>query len=148
MTPKPTRASINSRWRLIAAAVCLPALLLAQSPGVAPGDRTDEMLAKMRAAVEEIAGLYGNPSFVQIFTNSQQMADQLRERLKQTDSLKRLRAETLELEAKRDRLANDIAQAEQEARRLSERLSKQRAALDSVASAISATNRAVEGTTP
>ena len=111
-------------------------------------DRTEEMLSKMRSAVEEIAELYGNPSFVQIFTNNREMADELRQRLRATEAIGTMKAEVVALAARKESLANEVALKEQEAKRLSERLTRQRAALDSVASAIAATNRAVEGTAP
>ena len=40
--------------------------------------RLDEMLNRMQAAVEEIAGLYGNPTFLQVFTNDPDRAAELK----------------------------------------------------------------------
>jgi chromosome segregation ATPase len=109
--------------------------------------RYDEMLGKMQAAVEEIAQLYGNPVFLQVFTNDVERAAELKERLRVARSQGDIRREIAELEKKRDDLRNEIALKEREAARLSSRLVRQRAALDAVAAAVEQARKAVEETT-
>jgi hypothetical protein len=108
--------------------------------------RLDEMLNRMQAAVEEIAGLYGNPTFLQVFTNDPDRAAELRMRLRTNRRGDALQAEMKELEAKRQDLLGDIALKERESERLAGRLVRQRAALDSVASALESARKAVEDT--
>jgi hypothetical protein len=108
--------------------------------------RLDEMLNRMQAAVEEIAGLYGNPTFLQVFTNDPDRAAELKLRLRTNRRGDTLQAELKELEAKRQELLGDIALKQREAERLAGRLVRQRAALDSVSSALEAARKAVEDT--
>jgi hypothetical protein len=108
--------------------------------------RYDEMLGKMRDAVQEIAQLYGNPTFLQIFTNDMGKASELKEMLKAARGSEEIKREIQDLEKKRDELMNDIALKERETAKLSERLVRQRAALDSVAAAVDQAKTAVEGT--
>jgi chromosome segregation ATPase len=164
---------MNPRWILLAAALTLgPCLTGAPAPsdssaaqapknsdpaGVAAPDaadssaradkRYDEMLGKMQAAVEEIAQLYGNPVFLQVFTNDVERAAELKERLRVARSEGDIRREIADLEKKRDDLRNEIALKEREAARLSSRLVKQRAALDGVAAAVEQARKAIEETT-
>lgn len=107
-----------------------------------------EMYGKMRSAVEEIASLYGDLPFVQVFTNDRGKAAELRARLSETDSIKRLRAETEALKAERSKLEDELARDRKQAALLSERLARQRAALTLVSRAVEQVNRAVEGTVP
>jgi hypothetical protein len=109
--------------------------------------RYDEMLGKMQAAVEEIAQLYGNPVFLQVFTNDVERATELKERLRVARSEGDIRREIADMEKKRDDLRNEIAMKEREAARLSSRLVRQRAALDGVAAAVEQARKAVEETT-
>jgi len=108
--------------------------------------RYDEMLDRMRAAVEDIAALYGNPTFLQVFTNDASRADELKARLRTDRSAARVADDLKDLEKKRDDLLGDIALKEREAARLSGRLVRQRAALDALAAAIESARRAVEET--
>jgi hypothetical protein len=118
-----------------------------------PGDmemradaRYEEMLDKMEAAVEEIAQLYGNPTFVQIFTNDGERATELKERLKTDRRAADIRLEIEELEKRRGDLIDDISLKKKEARMLGEKLARQRAALDALAAAVEQARRAVEDT--
>ena len=107
-----------------------------------------EMFGKMRAAVEEIAALYGDPLVVQVFTNDRTKAAELRARLAETESLAALRSETETLKAERGKLEDEVARDRRQAALLSDRLARQRAALDVVAKAVDRVNQAVEGTLP
>ena len=108
--------------------------------------RLDEMLNRMQAAVEEIAGLYGNPTFLQVFTNDPDRAAELKLRLRTNRRGDALQAELKELEARRQELLGDIALRQREAERLAGRLVRQRAALDGLSSALEAARKAVEDT--
>lgn len=109
--------------------------------------RYNEMLSKMQAAVEEIAQLYGNPVFLQVFTNDVERAAELKQRLRAAQSDEQIRRELADVEKKRDDLLNDIALKEREAARLTDRIVRQRAALEALASAIENARKAVEETT-
>ena len=108
--------------------------------------RYDEMLGKMRAAVEEIAQLYGNPLFLQVFTNDDARAAELKLRLRSAQSGAEISREIDGLKRKRDDLAGDIALKNREAARLGEKLVRQRAALDALAAAVEQARKAVEDT--
>ncbi|HEY1849233.1 MAG TPA: hypothetical protein VGG37_08495 [Opitutaceae bacterium] len=106
--------------------------------------RYDEMLSKMQAAVEEIAGLYGNPTFVEIFTNDSDKAQELKTRLRAEQSGSAARRDMANLERKRQDLLDDIALREREAAAISARLARERKALDAVAAAVELARAAVE----
>jgi hypothetical protein len=108
--------------------------------------RYGEMLDKMQAAVEEIAQLYGNPVFLQVFTNDAEQASKLKERLKAARAGEVIRRELADLEKKREDLLNEIALREREVTKLSGRLVRQRAALDALAVAVEQARNAVEDT--
>lgn len=108
--------------------------------------RYQEMLSKMRDAVEEIAQLYGNPVFLQVFTNDEGRAAELKLRLHAEHTVEEVRREVSDLEKRREDLLGDIALKNKEASRLSERLARQRAALEALASAIEQARNAVEAT--
>jgi len=108
--------------------------------------RYQEMLSKMQTSVEEIAQLYGNPVFLQVFTNDEERANELKRRLRAAQSGEEVRREVAELEKKRDELLSDIALKKRESSRLAEKLVRQRAALDALASAVEEARRAVEDT--
>ncbi|WP_415907063.1 hypothetical protein [Oleiharenicola sp. Vm1] len=74
---------------------------------VAPGSQ-EEMLLKMRVAVERIAEDYGNPKFAQIFTNDPARATALRERVAAIASLDRLKREVAAMEKKQRELAEAV----------------------------------------
>lgn len=129
-----------------------PATVAVAQPAVANDSnaradkRYDEMLGKMQAAVEEIAQLYGNPVFLQVFTNDIDRASELKERLRSARSGDDLRRELADLQKKRDDLLNDIALKGREAERLTGRLARQRSALDALADAVEQARKAVEET--
>jgi hypothetical protein len=108
--------------------------------------RYEEMLGKMQAAVEEIAQLYGNPTFLQVFTNDAERAAVLKARLRAARSEDDIRSELAEIQKKRDDLINDMALRERESARLAGRLVRQRAALDALAAAFEQARKAVEDT--
>lgn len=108
--------------------------------------RNEEMLDRMQAAVEEVAELYGNPAFLQVFTNDAERATELKQRIRATQTTEDIGRELTGLEKKRDDLLNDIALKQREAARLAIKLSRQRAALDALASAIDQARKAVEDT--
>jgi hypothetical protein len=108
--------------------------------------RYAEMLDKMQAAVEEIAQLYGNPVFLQVFTNDEGQASELKQRLKAAGTGEDIRQQLTDLEKRRDALLGDIALRKIEIVRISGRLIRQRAALDALAMAVEQARRAVEDT--
>lgn len=108
--------------------------------------RYQEMLDRMQAAVEEVAELYGNPTFLQVFTNDAGRAAELKRRLAGAQSGERARLEIAALEKRRGELAADIALKEREAARMTAKLERQRAALDALAAAVEQARRAVEQT--
>jgi len=105
-----------------------------------------EMLDRMQAAVEEVAQLYGNPVFLQVFTNDAGRASELKRRLKASQTGDDVTRELTGLEKKRDDLLGDIALKEREAARLTAKLARQRAALDALAAAVEQARKAVEDT--
>jgi len=108
--------------------------------------RYEEMLGRMQASIEEIAQLYGNPTFLQVFTNDAEQAAALKERLRAAKKGDEIRSEIKDLGSRRDELRGDIALKEREAGLLAKRLARQRAALDAVAIAVEQARRAVEDT--
>jgi hypothetical protein len=104
------------------------------------------MLGKMQAAVEEIAQLYGNPVFLQVFTNDAERASALKERLKLAKTGDDASHELADLQKKREDLLNDIALKQREADRLTSRLVRQRAALEALSEAVDQARKAVEET--
>ena len=110
--------------------------------------RHAEMIGRMRAAVEEIAGLYGSPAFTQVFTNDPAEASELRRRLDAASSATRLERQVADLAGRRDALAAEVARREHECRRLAERLIRERAALEALAGAMDQARRATEASAP
>ena len=108
--------------------------------------RYEEMLDRMQAAVEEVAQLYGNPAFLQVFTNDAARAEDLKRRLAQAQGSDEARIDLASLQKRREELAADIALKEREAARLAAKLDRQRAALDGLAAAVEQARRAVEET--
>ena len=108
--------------------------------------RYEEMLRKMQAAVEEVAQLYGNPTFLQVFTNDSDRAAELKKRLQAARSDEEIKRELATLEKRRDDLLNDLALKQREAARMAARLVRQRAALDALAAAVEQARKAVEDT--
>ena len=108
--------------------------------------RYEEMLDRMQAAVEEVAQLYGNPTFLQVFTNDAGRASELKTRLSAARSSEEARLALAALEKRREELSADIALKEREAARLTSRLQRQRAALDALAAAVEQARKAVEDT--
>src|ERR1700722_5277545 len=70
--------------------------------------RYDEMLGKMREAVEGIAASYGNPMFIQVFTNDLEKAVVLKRRLQSAKRGDEIRLELSSLEKRRDDLISEI----------------------------------------
>ena len=110
--------------------------------------RYQEMLSRMQRSIEDIAQLYGNPLFVQLFTNDPPKAEEFRRRLALSEGTDELRARHEELIKRRDELAKVVALQERESASMGERLARQRAALDSVVKAVEAAQRAIEGSGP
>lgn len=108
--------------------------------------RYQEMLDRMRAAVEEVAQLYGNPTFLQVFTNDTARASELKHRLKEGQSGQEILQQMLELEKKKSELSEDIALKERESAKLSAKLVRQRMALDALAAAVELAQKDVEDT--
>lgn len=108
--------------------------------------RYQEMLDRMQAAVEEVAQLYGNPVFLQVFTNDPGRASELKLRLRAAQSTEDIKGEFLGLEKRREELLSDIALKEREAARLSAKLARQRTALDALAASLELARRAAEDT--
>jgi septal ring factor EnvC (AmiA/AmiB activator) len=108
--------------------------------------RFEEMLDRMQAAVEDVAQLYGNPTFLQVFTNDAARATELKQRLKAAQTDEDVAKELAVLEKKRDDLRGDIALKEREASRLTTKLVHQRAALDSLAAAVDQARKVIEDT--
>ncbi len=132
--------------RLPAQSDPVPAAPVETSVGRRADKRFDEMLNRMQAAVEEIAQLYGNPVFLQVFTNDAERASELKQRLRAARTGDEIRREVTELEKRRDDLLSDIALREREVARLSGRLVRQRVALDALAAAVEQARKAVEDT--
>jgi hypothetical protein len=151
---------------MVASGIVLAASALAADPGaVAPSNdpkaeagtsepssaeradkRYQEMLGRMQASIEEIAQLYGNPVFLQVFTNDVERASELKRRLRSARSGDEIESELQRLERRRSELRDDIALKERESARLTKKLTAQREALDSVSSALEQARRAVEDT--
>ena len=110
--------------------------------------RYQEMLSRMQRSIEDIAQLYGNPLFVQLFTNDPPKAEEFRRRLVLSEGTDELRARHEELIKRRDELTKVVALQERESASMGERLARQRAALDSVVKAVEAAQRAIEGSGP
>jgi DNA repair exonuclease SbcCD ATPase subunit len=106
--------------------------------------RYEEMLAKMQSAIEEIAELYGSPSFLEVFTNDRERANDLKSRLAAVGSAAAAQRELADLARRREELLNDLALREKEARRLTDKLARQRAALEALAAAVEQARRATE----
>jgi len=104
----------------------------------------EEMLGKMQAAIEEIAQLYGNPLFLQVFTNDEGRAAELKLRLRADRTSAQVRKELNDLEKQRSDLLGDIELRKRESARLSEKLVHQRAALDALAVVVEQARSAVE----
>ena len=110
--------------------------------------REKEMQNKMQAAVEEIAQLYGNPRFIQTFSNDPELANEFRARLSSAREISTIKAEVAALTQKRDDVLNDIAVREKEIKRLTERMARTRSALDNVAGAVDQARRSMEESAP
>jgi hypothetical protein len=108
--------------------------------------RYEEMLSRMQSSIEDIAQMYGNPVFLQIFTNDVARASELKERLHAEKGAQEMQKELRELTLKREGLMDDIALKDREAARLTRKLAAQRAALDALAGAIEQARTAVEDT--
>ena len=72
----------------------------------------------MQASIEEIAQLYGNPTFLQVFTNDVDRAAELKRRLRASKSDDEIEKDLRSLQGKRAELEDDIALKERESARL------------------------------
>jgi len=122
----------------------IPAATVDRDASARADKRYEEMLSRMQASIEEIAQMYGNPVFLQIFTNDVARASELKQRLEKTAL--EVEKDLRDLALKREGLLDDIALKEREAAKLTRRLAVQRAALDAVAGAIEQARTAVEDT--
>ena len=90
--------------------------------------------------------MYGNPVFLQVFTNDEGRASELKLRLRTAKNSDEIAREMSDLQKRRDDLLNDIALKARESARLAEKLARQRAALDALAAAVEDARKAVEDT--
>lgn len=107
-------------------------------------EREKEMLSRMDAAVQQVAGLYGNPRFVRLVTNDAAAAKQFQERLEISRSRDSLRGELAELEKRKKQLDEDIALRSKTLTDMDGRLIRSRAALDAISKAGDDMKRLVE----
>jgi hypothetical protein len=70
--------------------------------------RHEEMITRMKMAVEDVAAQYGNPSFAQVFTNDPVRAKVLRRRLEILKQVDRLNAEIADLETRRTQSRQEL----------------------------------------
>ena len=124
----------------------IPAATVDRDASARADKRYEEMLSRMQASIEEIAQMYGNPVFLQIFTNDVARASELKQRLHAEKTALEVEKDLRDLALMRDGLLDDIALKEREAAKLTRRLAVQRAALDAVAGAIEQARTAVEDT--
>jgi hypothetical protein len=124
----------------------IPAATVDRDASARADKRYEEMLSRMQASIEEIAQMYGNPVFLQIFTNDVARASELKQRLHAEKTALEVEKDLRDLALKREGLLDDIALKEREAAKLTRRLAVQRAALDAVAGAIEQARTAVEDT--
>jgi hypothetical protein len=121
---------------------------LTQEPGkpsaALAAEREQDMFGKMDAAVQQVAGLYGNPRFVRLMTNDPAAADQFKARLDLTKARETLAAEVTDLEKKKAALDSEIAIREQTLADMDGRLIRARAALDAFGKAGDEMKRMIE----
>jgi hypothetical protein len=68
----------------------------------------EEMITRMKMAVEDVAAQYGNPSFAQVFTNDPVRAKVLRRRMEVLRQVDRLNAEIAALETRRTQSRQEL----------------------------------------
>ncbi|OAM89945.1 hypothetical protein OH491_16990 [Termitidicoccus mucosus] len=68
----------------------------------------EEMITRMKMAVEDVAAQYGNPSFAQVFTNDPVRAKVLRRRMEVLKQVDRLNAEIATLETHRTQSQQEL----------------------------------------
>jgi hypothetical protein len=68
----------------------------------------EEMITRMKMAVEDVAAQYGNPSFAQVFTNDPVRAKVLRRRMDVLKQVDRLNAEIATLETRRTQSMQEL----------------------------------------
>jgi hypothetical protein len=68
----------------------------------------EEMITRMKMAVEDVAAQYGNPSFAQVFTNDSVRAKVLRRRMEILKQVDRLNAEIAVLETRRTQSLQEL----------------------------------------
>jgi hypothetical protein len=82
-------------------------------PPPARSTQHEEMILRMRIAVEEVASQYGNPSFAQVFTNDPVRAKVLRRRMETLKQVDRLNAEIAVLETRRTQSRHELQATQQ-----------------------------------
>ncbi|HEY1792957.1 MAG TPA: hypothetical protein VGG34_08555 [Opitutaceae bacterium] len=112
----------------------------------AKADKPDEMFEKMRTAVEEIAGTYGDPPFIQIFTNDPKAAEAMQLKLRELGGDKAAKSELGALEKVRDKLNADLAKRAKEKKQLEDKIREQSRQLDDLAAAIARARALLDAT--
>ena len=106
--------------------------------------RTREMLAKMDAAVREIAGFYGNPPFVRILTNDGRSAENFKERLSLSNKISDIRKELADLEKQRNEVTADLVLRRDTVKKLDEQILNTRATMDAIGKLVADSQKAIE----
>lgn len=121
------------------------------APVVSPTDeattvsqREHEMLTKMDAAVQEIAGFYGNPPFVRLLTNDGRSAATFKERLALGKKISDIRKELADLEAARNNLLADLALRRDTLKKLDQQILDTRSTIDAIGKLVADTQKAIE----
>ncbi|AWI08475.1 hypothetical protein [Ereboglobus luteus] len=99
----------------------------------------DEMIMRMKRAVEQIASEYGNPTFAQVFTNDAVQAQVLRKRVQMLHRMEAIRTEIAALQKQKEQVRaevdasqHELIALQQQAEALTNRLQKARFALGSI----------------
>ncbi|MDF9833691.1 hypothetical protein M2103_001923 [Ereboglobus sp. PH5-5] len=99
----------------------------------------DEMIMRMKRAVEQIASEYGNPTFAQVFTNDAVQAQVLRKRVQMLHRMETIRTEIAALQKQKEQVRaevdasqHELIALQQQAEALTNRLQKARFALGSI----------------
>jgi hypothetical protein len=137
--PRPTSAPVQEEQ-----AVAPPPEAHGQPSDALAAEREKEMFGKMDSAVQQIAGLYGNPRFVRLMTNDPSAADQFKARLDLTAARGTLEDSVADLSKQKAALDADIAIRAKTLAAMDERLIRARAALDAFGKAGSEMTRMIE----
>ena len=128
----------------VAAAVPPPAIAPLPPVPAPANEREQEMLKRMDDAVQQIAGLYGNPRFVRLMTNDPSAAEQFKTRLELARSRDELASSVKLLEDKRADLDAQIALRTKTLTDMDSRLMRARAALDTISESGERMKRLIE----